>query len=72
MSATFEGMADGDRQHLVWGKLLEELGDREQEWVEFVFTEAPCELDEDVAESKGPGDRVQALNVHHPHRRTMP
>ena len=40
-----EGMPDGDRQHLVWGKLLDELTDREQEWVEFVFTKAPSELD---------------------------
>lgn len=45
ISKTFEGMSDGDRQHLVWGKLLDELTDREQEWVEFVFTKAPSELD---------------------------
>ena len=44
VSKTFEGMSDGDRQHLVWGKLLDELTDREQEWVEFVFTKAPSEL----------------------------
>ena len=44
VSKTFEGMPDGDRQHLVWRKLLEDLTDREQEWVEFVFTKAPSEL----------------------------
>ena len=44
VSKSFEGMPDGDRQHLVWGKLLDELTDREQEWVEFVFTKAPSEL----------------------------
>ncbi len=45
VSRSFEGMTDGDRQHLVWRKLLEELTDREQEWVEFVFTKAPSELE---------------------------
>jgi len=45
VSKSFEGMPDGDRQHMVWGKLLDELTDREQEWVEFVFTKAPSELD---------------------------
>ncbi len=44
VSRSFEKMSDGDRQHLVWGKLLDELTDREQEWVEFVFTKAPSEL----------------------------
>jgi hypothetical protein len=44
VSSSFEQMSDGDRQHLVWGKLLDELTDREQGWVEFVFTKAPSEL----------------------------
>jgi acid stress-induced BolA-like protein IbaG/YrbA len=45
ISSSFEGMPDGDRQHMVWGKLLDSLTEREQAWVEFVFTKAPSEYD---------------------------
>jgi acid stress-induced BolA-like protein IbaG/YrbA len=45
ISSSFQGMPDGDRQHMVWGKLLDELTEREQGWVEFVFTKAPSEID---------------------------
>jgi acid stress-induced BolA-like protein IbaG/YrbA len=44
VSNSFEGMSDGDRQHLVLGKLLDELTNKELDWVEFVFTKAPSEL----------------------------
>jgi acid stress-induced BolA-like protein IbaG/YrbA len=54
VSPSFEGMSDGDRQHMVWGRLLNELTRRELEWVEFVFTKAPSEIDPAGARSKSP------------------
>jgi acid stress-induced BolA-like protein IbaG/YrbA len=59
VSKTFEGMPDGDRQHLIWRKLLEGLTDREQEWVEFVFARAPSEWKRGDASSKVPVAEVE-------------
>ena len=44
VSPTFEGMDDGHRQLLVWGKLLEDFTPEERSEVEFVSTRAPSEL----------------------------
>jgi acid stress-induced BolA-like protein IbaG/YrbA len=44
VSSSFEGMDQGERQRLVWSKLLDELGDDQSRWVEFVFTDAPSEI----------------------------
>jgi acid stress-induced BolA-like protein IbaG/YrbA len=44
-SDEFEGMDEGERQHLVWKKLLEELDPYEQTRVEFVHTMAPSEYE---------------------------
>jgi acid stress-induced BolA-like protein IbaG/YrbA len=44
-SDEFEGMDEGERQHLVWKKLLEELDPYEQTLVEFVHTMAPSEYE---------------------------
>ena len=52
VSPSYEEMEEGDRQAMVWSKLLEELGDEESRWVEFVFTDSPSELKARAAEAK--------------------
>ena len=42
-SEEFETMDEGERQQLVWMRLLEELDPHEQTLVEFVHTMAPSE-----------------------------
>jgi acid stress-induced BolA-like protein IbaG/YrbA len=42
-SNDFETMDEGERQHLVWKKLIEKLDPDEQSLVEFVHTMAPSE-----------------------------
>jgi acid stress-induced BolA-like protein IbaG/YrbA len=44
-SSDFETMDEGERQHMVWKKLLERLDDYEQTLVEFVHTMAPSEIE---------------------------
>ncbi len=51
ISPAFEEMDEADRQELVWGKLLDELGDYESRRVEFVFTDTPKEIEEAIAEA---------------------
>lgn len=49
VSPSFETMDEGDRQRLVWGKLLDELPDRESRMVEFVYTDSPSEIEQEEA-----------------------
>ncbi len=42
-SDDFENMDEGERQHLVWKKLIETLEPDEQALVEFIHTMAPSE-----------------------------
>ena len=51
VSPTYETMDEGDRQAMVWGKLLDELPDRESRMVEFVYTDSPSEIEEANAEA---------------------
>jgi len=44
-SNEFETMDEGERQHLVWKKLIEKLDPYEQTLVEFVHTMAPSEME---------------------------
>lgn len=44
-SEAFETMDEGERQHVVWRKLLDELDPDEQRLVEFVHTMAPSEYE---------------------------
>jgi hypothetical protein len=44
-SEAFESMDEGEHQHLVWTKLLDELDPDEQRFVEFVHTMAPSEYE---------------------------
>jgi hypothetical protein len=46
VSPSFETMDEGDRQVFVWGKLLDDLPDRESLMVEFVYTDSPSEIAE--------------------------
>ena len=48
LSDSFDGMEEGERQEMVWGKLLADFDDDEIRRVEFVFTQAPS--DEDLNE----------------------
>ena len=43
LSPSFEGMRDGRRQAMIWGKLLDELGDEDSNRVEYVGTFTPRE-----------------------------
>jgi hypothetical protein len=45
ISPDFETMDEGERQHLVWKKLIERLDDHEQTLVEFIHTMAPSEME---------------------------
>ncbi len=51
ISPAFESMEDWERQELVWGALLDGLGDYESRWVEFVFTDTPGEVAEAIAQA---------------------
>jgi hypothetical protein len=57
VSPSFETMDEGDRQVLVWGKLLDELPDRESRMVEFVYTDSPSEIEEAEAQAADPNSR---------------
>ena len=52
ISPAFEAMDKYDRQTLVWGKLLDDLGDEDSRRVEFVYTATPGELEASVAGAK--------------------
>jgi len=51
ISPSFEQMEDGDRQAMVWGKLIDDLGYNDSSRVEYVFTRTPRELEEDIAQA---------------------
>jgi hypothetical protein len=57
ISPSFETMDEGDRQRLVWGKLLDELPDQDSRMVEFVYTDSPSEIAEAEAASVNGGPR---------------
>ena len=44
-SDDFENMDEGERQCLVWKKLIQSLDENEQALVEFVHTMAPSEME---------------------------
>src|SRR4051812_30946209 len=44
VSPSFEAMDEADRQSMVWGRLIDELGDHDSRLVEFVYTDSPLEI----------------------------
>jgi hypothetical protein len=44
-SPTFEGMDESKRQSTVWGSALRSLTDDEQRMIEFIFADAPSEVE---------------------------
>jgi len=42
----FEGMAESERQSLVWEKVYNEFNDEEQTRIDFIFTNTPSEEEE--------------------------
>ncbi len=50
VSSSFEEIDEGHRQRMVWGRLINELGDYDSRRVEFVFTDSPSEIAEANAE----------------------
>lgn len=46
VSPSYETMDEGDRQSMVWGRLIDELGDYDSRRVEFVYTDSPSEVAE--------------------------
>jgi acid stress-induced BolA-like protein IbaG/YrbA len=60
ISPEFENMDEGDRQELVWGKLLDELGDEDSRRVEFVFTDTPSEIEQAIAEASTAAEEAKS------------
>ena len=46
VSPNYEGMDEAERQSMVWNHIHRALDDEEQRRVEFVYTDAPSELEE--------------------------
>lgn len=47
VSPSFESMDDGDRQHMIWAHALKTFDYDEQDLIEFIYTEAPSEIETD-------------------------
>ena len=59
VSPSFDTMDEAERQSMVWGRLIDELGDHDSRWVEFVFTDSPrCR-----GHRRGEGRRPRILNL---------
>jgi hypothetical protein len=43
VSPTFEGMDEGDRQEIVWQRVLDDFEAADQKRIEFIYTDAPSE-----------------------------
>jgi acid stress-induced BolA-like protein IbaG/YrbA len=46
VSPSFDAMDEGERQMIVWSKLLDELADHEQSGIDTIFTNSPSEHQE--------------------------
>ncbi len=46
VSSTFEGLDEGERQALVWQVLLDELAEFDRRRIEFIYTDAPSDLED--------------------------
>ena len=45
VSPTFEGMDEAERQEIVWGGVMDTFGEDDQRRIEFIYTDAPSEVD---------------------------
>lgn len=45
ISPTFEGMDEGERQRIVWDRALRTFDPDEQVRIEFIYTDAPSEIE---------------------------
>ncbi len=45
-SETFEGLNEAERQAIVWHAVFENFDEDEQRQIEFIYTDAPSEVDE--------------------------
>jgi acid stress-induced BolA-like protein IbaG/YrbA len=52
ISPSFEAMEEADRRSMIWGQLIDELGDYDSRRVESIFTATPREVAEDIAEAE--------------------
>ena len=43
ISPSFETMDEGERQEMVWGRVLATLDQEDQDRIEFIYTDAPSE-----------------------------
>lgn len=48
VSPTFEGMDEAERQAIVWGNVFDTFTEDEQRRIEFIYTDAPSELESQV------------------------
>lgn len=46
VSPSFEHMEDGDRQHTIWKHALKTFDYDEQDRIEFIYTDAPSEIEQ--------------------------
>jgi hypothetical protein len=44
ISPMFEGMDEGERQAIVWGRVLDTFPIEERKRIEFIYTDAPSEV----------------------------
>lgn len=51
VSPTFEGMDEGRRQEIVWAEILDHLSPEMQDRVEFIYTDAPSEIEEQTSDA---------------------
>jgi acid stress-induced BolA-like protein IbaG/YrbA len=54
VSPTFEGMDEADRQEIVWDRVLKTFPASEHTWIEFLYTDAPSEIDESDQPEESP------------------
>ena len=58
VSPSFQGMTDGRRQAMIWGKLLDELGDDDSSQVEYVGAFTPHEVVEFLAKANAASNSI--------------
>ncbi len=49
VSPSFDKMEDADRQSMIWGQLIDELGEYDSRQVGYVITSTPQEVAESIA-----------------------
>jgi hypothetical protein len=54
VTPSFEGMDEGERQAIIWQRVLDGLGPEDRRRIEFIYTDAPSEVE--PVETAAPGE----------------